>query len=114
VPNCNVYCEIVGGNMYTGWDFLFITTATDDMSGMERVEFYFNSEVQETVYGPGPEYTWQVRLWPMPRMIFWIKAYDNAGLIGLDEVFFSRTSNFLLNQIFCRFPILEKFMVLIR
>ena len=114
IPECRVIMDIVGGNPYTGWDFLFTTTATDETSGMERVEFYVNSEVQETVYGPGPEYTWQVRLWPMPKMRFWVKAHDNAGLIGIDDAFFSRTSDFVLNQIICRFPILEKLMTLIR
>ena len=113
-PECRVIMDKVGGNPYTGWIYLLTTTATDEASGMERVEFYINSEVQETVYGPGPEYTWQFRFWPIPRMIFWVKAYDNAGLIGSDAVYFSRTSNFLFNQIFCRFPILEKLMILIR
>jgi len=114
IPECRVIMDIVGGNPYTGWDFLLTTTATDETSGMDRVEFYINSELQETVYGPGPEYTWQFRFWPIPRMIFWVKAYDNAGLLCVDEVFFSRTSNLLLNQIFCCFPILEKLMILIR
>jgi hypothetical protein len=106
--------DIVGGNMYTGWDFLLTTTATDETSGMERVEFYISSELQETVYGEGPEYTWQFRFWPIPRAIFWVKAYDNAGLIGIDEVMTSRTSNLLLNQIIYRFSIFEKLMILIR
>ena len=114
VPECRVIMDIVGGNMYTGWDFLLTTTAIDETSGMERVEFYINSELQETVYGPGPEYTWQFRFWPIPRVILWVKAYDNAGLIGMDEVMTSRTSNLLLNQIICRFSILEKLIVFIR
>jgi hypothetical protein len=114
IPECRVIMDIVGGNMYTGWDYLLTTTATDETSGMERVEFYINSELQETVYGPGPEYTWQFRFWPLPRVRLWVKAYDNAGLIGMDEVITSRTSDFLLNQIFSRFSILEKLMVLIR
>ena len=37
-------------------EFIFIATANDETSGMERVEFYINSELQEIIYGPGPEY----------------------------------------------------------
>jgi hypothetical protein len=43
---------------YYGWTVVFTVTATDAMSGMDYVEFYDGGVVQETVYGPGPEYEW--------------------------------------------------------
>jgi hypothetical protein len=57
-PNIFLTCEIVGGDIWHGWDFEFTATATDDMSGMERAEFYLNDKIQDTVYGPGPDYIW--------------------------------------------------------
>jgi len=41
-----------------GWIWLCTSTATDSMSGMDRVEFYINDILQETIYGPGPYYEW--------------------------------------------------------
>ena len=85
------------------------------MSGMERVEFYFNEVLQETVYGPGPEYTWQIRFYPIPKMIIKAIAYDNAGLSDFDCVDeISRTSYSLLNLFLNRLPILERLIAKIR
>ena len=42
---------------HSPYEFTFFTTANDETSGMERVEFYINGELEGTVYGPGPEYT---------------------------------------------------------
>jgi len=36
----------------TVWTIILNATATDETSGMERVEFYLNERLQETVYGP--------------------------------------------------------------
>ena len=46
--------------------FVIILTATcsDAMSGMDRVEFYKNGELQETVSGAGPDYEWRFP-WPL-------------------------------------------------
>ena len=41
-----------------GWIFIFTATATDLTSGIDRVEFYLNEQLQETVTGPGPNYEW--------------------------------------------------------
>ena len=48
--------------IYENNTFIFTATATDDTSGMERVEFYNYSKLQEVVYGSGPEYHWTVTL----------------------------------------------------
>ncbi|MHA2390250.1 MAG: OmpL47-type beta-barrel domain-containing protein [Candidatus Hodarchaeales archaeon] len=55
----------VDGDWKESWDLLFTATAWDATSGMERVEFYINDELKETVYGSGPEYQWT-----FPYLIF--------------------------------------------
>ena len=85
-PDIGLTYEIVGGNMYQGWDFEFTATCKDAISGMERVEFYFNNELQETVYGPGPDFVWCLRYWPIPQAFFRATGYDNAGNSASDEI----------------------------
>jgi hypothetical protein len=43
---------------HSPYEFTFFTTANDETSDMDRVEFYLNNDLQETIYGPGPEYIW--------------------------------------------------------
>jgi hypothetical protein len=57
-PEIEITYEVIGGNPLRGWDFEFTATATDAMSGVEKVEFWYNGVLQDTVYGPGPEYQW--------------------------------------------------------
>ena len=59
-PDIEQIYEVIGGDLWHGWDLLFTATATDDMSGMHRVEFYISDKLQETVIGPGPTYEWEV------------------------------------------------------
>lgn len=40
------------------WYIMFTCDATDTMSGMNRVEFYKDAILKETVTGPGPIYKW--------------------------------------------------------
>ena len=58
-PFIDLSYEIVGEVQWESWDFLFTATATDDMSGMDRVKFYLDDLPKETVYGPGPVYKWE-------------------------------------------------------
>jgi hypothetical protein len=85
-PWASITYEIIGGNPYQGWIFEFTTTATDALSGMDHVEFYMSYEVQDTVYGSGPEYVWRIRYWPLPKVIFGAIAYDKAGNTEWDEI----------------------------
>lgn len=85
-PDIDLYYEVVGGNPLQGWDFEFTACAIDTMSGMDRVEFYLNNVVQETVSGPGPDYKWTVRYWPIPNARFWAKAFDKAGNSDWDDI----------------------------
>ncbi|HUS98868.1 MAG TPA: hypothetical protein VMY59_00930 [Candidatus Thermoplasmatota archaeon] len=57
-PIIFLYYELIGGNSEDGWDVLFTATASDNVSGMNRVEFYLNDMLQETVTGSGPDYHW--------------------------------------------------------
>ena len=57
-PDIALSFEVIGGNPVDGWDIAFTAEAMDDCSGMERVEFYLNDVLQETVTGPGPLYEW--------------------------------------------------------
>ena len=69
-----------GGDSEHGWEFTFTVTATDNTSGMERVEFYFNEVLQETVTGPGPTYVWVIS-WGFPLYYLGVK-----GLILNSEI----------------------------
>ena len=57
-PTIDLTYEVGEGNPWEGWDFHFIATAIDFTSGMDRVEFYLNDELQSSVSGPGPYYEW--------------------------------------------------------
>jgi len=47
------------------YKYTYIANATDAKSGMERVEFFYNGELQKTVYGPGPEFIWSLLYCPI-------------------------------------------------
>ena len=68
------------------YNYIFTANASDATSGMERVEFYFNEELQKTVYGPGPTYVWEYLYWPYPVAIWKSVAYDMAGNNDFDIV----------------------------
>ncbi len=86
IPEVDIAYEVLGWTPFKGWEFQFTATATDDMSGMDRVEFYFNNELQETVIGAGPEYVWTLFYYPLPgTAIFRATAYDKAGHSESDE-----------------------------
>jgi len=55
----NIYLRYsVDFDLYLGWIFTFTAWATDSISGMERVEYYLNGDIQKIIYGGGPEYVW--------------------------------------------------------
>ena len=75
-PTIDLVFEVVGGNPNEGWEFLFTATACDTTSGMERVEFYDEEGLQDTVYGLGPTYEWSSLYNEFPD-----NTYDVFGLI---------------------------------
>lgn len=76
----------VTGNAVTGWTFIFTAEASDVMSNMERVEFYFNDVLQETVNGTGPTYQWSFKYIPIPHATIKAIAYDMAGNNDFDQI----------------------------
>ncbi len=46
------------GSPLHGYEMIYTVTANDALSGMDRVEFYKNDELQETITSPGPDYEW--------------------------------------------------------
>ncbi len=93
VPEVSLSYEVLGWSPMEGWEFAFTAVATDAMSGMDRVEFYLNNELQETIYGSGPEYQWTLRYNPLPYAIFRATAYDKAGVYDSDEIIDPKTSS---------------------
>jgi len=74
------------GNPWHGYEFIFTATCTDSMSGMDKVEFYLNDEVEYVVTGPGPTYVWNYSSTPLPSVIVKAIAYDMAGLTNSAEI----------------------------
>jgi hypothetical protein len=68
------------GNPLQGYQIIVTVTATDAMSGMQRVEFYFNEALQATVTGPGPTYVWNYTWAPLTKVTIKAIAYDFCGL----------------------------------
>jgi hypothetical protein len=81
-PTITLEYEITGGNQIQGWEITFTATATDDTSGMNKVEFYLDDILQETVTGPGPTYQSVCRL-PPSYPLYELKA---RGLILNPEI----------------------------
>jgi hypothetical protein len=73
----NYTSEKTGMNQY---QIIITVTATDAMSGMNKVEFYFNDALQATVSGAGPTYIWNYTWAPLPSVTIKAVAFDNAGL----------------------------------
>lgn len=61
-PEIDIYYDFIGGNRWQGWDVILGVTAADLMSGMDRVEIYYNDELQEIINGSGPEYECEIKM----------------------------------------------------
>jgi hypothetical protein len=75
-PEIELSYEISGAPL-SGYDFTFFATATDYISGMNKVEFYLNNStgwsLQKTVDGSGPTYQW----------IYHVATFSHAWVVGL-------------------------------
>jgi hypothetical protein len=90
-PNVNLSYEVISGNKWQGWDFLFIAYPEDAMSGIDYVEFYFNYELQDIVDAPGP-YEWLYTYYGGLDVVVTAIAYDKAGNFDSDEIINPSTS----------------------
>ena len=86
-PFISLTYKVINGNPIEGWDLVFTATAFDNMSGMERVEFYYNDVLQDTIMGSGPYYNWFCYNYVCGLyMVIKAEAYDHAGLMAKDEI----------------------------
>jgi hypothetical protein len=84
-PNGCVYIELTA-------------IVSDNISDMNRVEFYINDVLQETVMGPGPVYKYCFEPHGGLRWVS-VKAFDNAGNIKRNEIRFSRSNSINIQQL---------------
>jgi len=81
-----------------GFDKIVYTAIPfDNMSGIDRVEFYFNGALQHTAYAPGP-YTWTLTPIPHIQGNVYVRTYDMAGNSVQVPVFTCFNQNQLNNQ----------------
>ncbi|KYK24423.1 hypothetical protein AYK24_06315 [Thermoplasmatales archaeon SG8-52-4] len=78
--------NLIKSNVVRPWTIILNATAADQTSGMDRVEFYLNMVLQDTVYGPGPYYTWSFLYSGGITISLMARAYDNAGNMKYDEI----------------------------
>ncbi|UCD14565.1 MAG: hypothetical protein JSW60_03865 [Thermoplasmatales archaeon] len=69
------------------WWVLFTCDATDETSGMDRVEMYVADTHYETIEGGGPIYEFDI-MWStvFEKLTFWFYHYDEAGNMDADDV----------------------------
>jgi hypothetical protein len=115
-PYIKLTYEVVGGNRVIGWDIEFTAIVYDNTSDVNgRVEFYFNNELQEVIDGPGPDYVWTLRYWPIPNAVIRATGCNGAGLCASDEIINPRTrTSTSFHWLLERFPMLERLLILIR
>ncbi len=79
-PEITLSYEVTGGIPLTGYTVVFTATANDEHSGMDKVEFYMQGYIQDTVSGPGPIYQWTITNYnPDLAATFKAIGYDLAG-----------------------------------
>jgi hypothetical protein len=84
-PFIQLFYEIFEGNPTDGWLICFTAVCYEATSGMERVEFFLNDELQETVYSPGPEYQWDYIYYGNMSIEIRADSYDWAGNMASDH-----------------------------
>ena len=73
-------------NPWRGYELIITATCTDAMSGMAKVEFYFNGLLQKIVTGAGPNYVWGPFLPPPCSITIKGIAYDKAGNLDFKDI----------------------------
>jgi len=105
------------------WYCKFTCNATDNTSGMDRVEMYCNDGFHEINKSSGPIYEFIIELVPhFCDIVFIFKHYDVAGNSAIDSINESEITSFLYskNNHFTfigwleRFPILQKILDVLR
>jgi hypothetical protein len=69
------------------YNIIVTVTCYDAMTGIAKIEFYFNGELQETVTGPGPpEYVWTYNYIPLPNVTIKVIVFDSACNVAEAEI----------------------------
>ena len=96
----------------------------DNCSGIERIDFFINDELQETIPGSGPEYIWTFRYnRRIPKLFYKIRIYDFAGhysdiIINSSDIdtksrinhFYQYSNNVLFRWVFNRFASIDRLL----
>jgi hypothetical protein len=80
------------------WWMWFNVTANDVTSGMDRVEYYLNGVLQDTVTGPGPDYSWKFLYSGGLHITITAEGYDIAGNMKFDEIIDPESINMNTNS----------------
>ena len=85
-PLVDLTYEWTEGPKPDSWWMIFTASASDATSGMDRVEFYLNDLLQDTVTGPGPTYSWKFLYSGGLHITIKAEGYDVAGNMKFDEI----------------------------
>ncbi len=112
------------------WAITFGINIINETSGMERIEYYLNGILQETVTGAGPTYYWTIIicLYRRPpkielKIVIYDIACNNATFIKNSSDFHSRprinsitlySNYFWLKRFFDRFLLLQNLLNILR
>jgi hypothetical protein len=118
-PFINLTYKVIG-DPYQGWELFFTAIAFDQMSGMDRVELYYDEGYQKTIYDSGPFYRWSfIYCGPIEVRA---DAYDKAGQWNYSKKLIYSVGNHinlvniqylahpLLLRILERFPLLQQLL----
>ncbi|EMR75080.1 Carboxypeptidase regulatory-like domain-containing protein [Thermoplasmatales archaeon SCGC AB-540-F20] len=106
------------------WYVTFTCNATDNISGMDRVEMYINEGLHEVITGAGPIYEFEIEWWCILFLdwVFTFVHYDTAGNFTNDSINDSeitpfpyiKNNHFAFNGWLERFPILQMILDVLR
>jgi hypothetical protein len=108
-PFINLTYKVIGNPMQ-GWRIYFTAIAFDQMSGMDRVEFFLDDGLQEIIYGSGPYYKWYFQLgWGTTVRA---DAYDIAGNMNYGEEHPTNivNNNFQVETQYSAHPLFSRFL----
>ena len=112
-PFINLTCKVVSGNPIQGWVLMFTAVAVDHMSGMEYVDYSINGVYQDTIFGYGPIYQWNMKhWWSSGFYLIRATAYEQSGLSTFSEIEPNVVKQFLIQFPLLR-PILKPIMNII-
>jgi len=82
------------------WKIIFYVNISEDLSGIDKIEFYLNDYLQDTISGPGPIYGWVFTFYYKEEWALKIVVWDSAGnnatfIINLSDIHPHNRINFI-------------------